>query len=122
MFPFQRLTVWQRAHNVGVALIRARVGPLRADPLVAEAIRSAISVVSNIAEGAGSDSPAQCSRYLGIARASAHELEAQLLLGRDSGVLSSAAASVMIDQTVEVRRMLIALQRRVAAQRAGSPR
>ena len=40
--------------------------------------RSAISVVSNIAEGAGSNSDGNFVRFLGYARASNKELQAQL--------------------------------------------
>lgn len=42
--------------------------------------RAAISVASNIAEGAGSNSCKQNIRFLGIARASNHELLAQVMI------------------------------------------
>ena len=45
--------------------------------------RAAISVVSNIAEGAGSDSDKQWKRFLNISRGSNTELHAQLLIISD---------------------------------------
>ena len=42
--------------------------------------RAAISVVSNIAEGIGSSSKPQQTKFLKIARASNHELHAQVLI------------------------------------------
>ena len=45
--------------------------------------RSAISVASNIAEGAGSSSRTQFIKFLKIARASNHELHAQLEIIND---------------------------------------
>ncbi len=45
--------------------------------------RAALSVASNIAEGAGSGSDRQFKRYLAIARASANEAQAQLTILTD---------------------------------------
>ena len=47
--------------------------------------RAAISVVSNIAEGAGSGTNKQFVKFLGIARGSNHEVTAQLLILSDLG-------------------------------------
>ena len=50
--------------------------------------RAAISVVSNICEGAGMGSDRQFARYLKIARASVNELQGQLLVADDLGLIS----------------------------------
>lgn len=49
--------------------------------------RAAISVVSNIAEGAGSRTKKQYAHFLGIARGSNHELLAQLMILSDIGAI-----------------------------------
>lgn len=49
--------------------------------------RAAISVVSNICEGASSGNDRQFARYLTIARASTHELHGQLAIVSDLGLL-----------------------------------
>lgn len=59
--------------------------------------RAAISVVSNIAEGAASGSNKQFARFLGIARGSNNECYAQLLILNDIEAISSGA-----DLTVQV--------------------
>ncbi len=51
--------------------------------------RSAISVVSNIAEGTAQDSNKQCLRFLGYARASNTELQSQIALLSDIGKLNT---------------------------------
>ena len=48
-----------------------------------QAKRAAVSVVSNIAEGLGSSTKPQTKKFLHIARASNHELHAQILIIRD---------------------------------------
>ncbi len=53
--------------------------------------RSAISVVSNIAEGAGNGTNKQFVKFLNIARGSNHEVHAQLLILSDLGYISDTA-------------------------------
>jgi four helix bundle protein len=55
--------------------------------LTSQIRRSAISVPSNIAEGAARGTPAEFVRFLQISRASLMELDTQLLLGKDLGLL-----------------------------------
>ncbi len=51
--------------------------------------RSAISIPSNIAEGAGRNNNGEFKHFLGIAAGSTYELETQLLLSEQFGFLSS---------------------------------
>lgn len=55
--------------------------------LAAQMRRSAISVPSNIAEGAARGSNAEYARFLLIARGSLMELDTQLWIARDLGLL-----------------------------------
>ena len=60
--------------------------------------RAAISVVSNIAEGAGSNSDGNFVRFLGYARASNKELQAQLEILARLSVNNIESLDVKVDQ------------------------
>jgi len=70
--------------------------------------RAAVSIPSNIAEGAARNSRKELVQYLHIAMGSVAELETQLLLARRMGFLSE---SKLLDTLDEVRKMLVALLR-----------
>ena len=54
--------------------------------------RSAVSVPSNIAEGAARNGSKEFLHFLGIARGSLSELETQIVIAREIGYLSDTAA------------------------------
>ena len=72
-----------------------------------------MAVPANIVEGSSFESSAQFARFLGIAHASANELDYHLLFASDLGALPAAQAEALQAGVVEVRRMLSALQRRL---------
>ena len=78
--------------------------------------RSAVSIPSNIAEGAARMTTGELMQFLGIARGSLAELETQLVLAARLGLLGQAGDSS--DQLTRVGKLLSAsirsLQRRAA--------
>ena len=115
MHPYQRLVVWQRAHALAASLYEAAAldDAPRYRALVDQIRRCAASTAANIAEGAGSGSQSSFARYLGIALASAHELESHLLLARDVGCATSENSARYAVSIESIKRMLTVLQRRV---------
>ena len=81
--------------------------------LQAQARRAAISISSNIAEGAGRGTYGDYIRFMRIAIGSCNEVESLFQVGIRLGVLGEAAQSAVTAMTCDVRRMLVGLIRTV---------
>src|SRR5579875_40637 len=77
--------------------------------------RAAISVISNIAEGHGRGSQAQLVQFLFIARGSAFEVEAQLLLAKELRFADVETIGRCESLCGEVSRMLHSMVRKLRA-------
>lgn len=82
MHNFRKLNIWQEAMDVAqeVYVVSTKLPAEERYNLGSQLKRSAVSVPSNIAEGAGRNTNGEFNQFLGIATASSYELETQLLL------------------------------------------
>ena len=71
--------------------------------------RSAISIPSNIAEGAGRNSKKEFRNFLGIANGSLNELNTQLELSKRLGFINEEVLKKVFDLGNEVQKMIYAL-------------
>jgi four helix bundle protein len=71
----------------------------------------------NIAEGCGRLDNAELHKFLQIACGSASELEYHFLLAKDLGYLAQPAFESIHEQLLDLKRMLVAISRKVAAER-----
>ena len=83
--------------------------------------RTAESIVLNIVEGCGGTSQREFARFLDISIKSSVELEAQLELAKDYGVLSPLRWKNVSLQVIDVRRMLCGLRSTVLESAASNP-
>lgn len=72
--------------------------------------RAAVSIPSNIAEGAARESSADYAHFLTIAIASASEVDTQLEISRRLEFLSDPIAEQLVDQVNQISRMLVSLR------------
>ncbi len=106
MANFTQLRVWHAANQqvAGIATITVGFGDL-----ASQIRRAAISVSSNIAEGAGRGNDGDYARFLSIARGSNDEVAAQLHICQALGL----EVTERLQQNASVGKMLTALIRRL---------
>lgn len=82
MHQYKKLEIWQRAVELAVMVYQASEAfPLEERyGLTSQITRSAVSVSSNIAEGAGRNTNKDFNNFLGFALGSLFEVETQLII------------------------------------------
>jgi|GEM_PF-659915 len=106
MKDYKELDVWQRS----IRLVVAVYGLLRDFPpeerfgLADQIKRSAVSIPSNIAEGAGRHGSKEFAKFLTIACGSSNELETQLIIAQKLGV--AAAVDAILAELFIIRKQL----------------
>jgi four helix bundle protein len=119
---FEDLVAWQKARALAGAIYSVtRQNPLAGDRgLSTQMQKSAVSVMSNIAEGFERGSPAEFHRFLFTAKASCAEVRSQIYVAYDVGYLDRPEFARLLKQTEEVGRILGGLRVSVARQRTRS--
>ena len=84
---FEDLDVWKRASRWAVRIYQ-ELGNCRDYGLKDQMTRAAVSIASNIAEGAERSSTADFIRFLNIAKGSAAELRTQVYIAERIGILN----------------------------------
>lgn len=114
MHNFRRLLVWQKAHaaTVGIERLASQIPRRDNAELISQLRRAAFSVPTNIVHACGRVSDAEFARYLGIACASAKEVEYHLQLAADTDRAPRDKVVQYQADMVEIQKMLTALIRR----------
>jgi four helix bundle protein len=84
---FQELVVWKKSIELALSVYRltAQFPDVERFGLTNQMRRAAVSISSNIAEGAGRATNGEFLQFLGIARGSNFELESQCVIARGLG-------------------------------------
>ena len=72
-----------------------------------------MSIPTNIVEGRRKKSEKEFARFLEIALNSGFELEYQLIVGQDIGVISDEDYALLLRGVIEVRKMIYGLLRKL---------
>ena len=119
MRDFRELKVWQKAHQLVLAIYRTTGGFPKGEMygLTSQSRRASASIPANIAEGCARATDADFARFLQNALGSASELEYHLILARDLGYLAVSEHQPLEDQVVEVKKMLSSFIARLRSER-----
>lgn len=107
MHKVEDLKVWIKSMEIVVTIYKLTENFPKEEKfgLVSQIRRCAVSIPSNIAEGAGRSTKGEFRNFLSIANGSAYELFTQILLSQRLNILSKDSAAVILDQVVEIQKM-----------------
>ena len=108
MHNFKELRVWKEAIELAKLVYKtsARFPEVEKYGLKSQVNRAAVSVPSNIAEGAGRGSNKEFAQFLKIALGSAHEVETQMILAEAFGYVTETENKQLMQQKADVQKML----------------
>ena len=102
---FEDLEVWQRACRVAVRVYEVLQG-CKDYGLKDQMTRSAVSIGSNIAEGAERDSTAEFIRFLHVAKGSAAELRTQAYIASRVKIIPDPVQRELVDELKSISSMI----------------
>src|SRR5579871_2572584 len=103
MHNLKELKIWNKAIDltVDVYKVTASFPSDERFGLISQSRRSAVSIPSNIAEGAGRNSKKEFANFLGIANGFSYELQTQLVISNRLSLLDDATLNDLLTQIDE---------------------
>lgn len=102
---FEDLEVWKQACRLATRIYR-ETKDWRDYGLKDQMTRSAVSIPSNIAEGAERDSKQEYIRFIHIAKGSAAELRTQLYIAGNIGLLDNSIVKELVSELKHISATL----------------
>lgn len=111
MHNFREFKVWKKGIDLAVEIykitnsfpVEERFG------LTAQIRRCTVSISSNFAEGCGRKTDKDLSNFLSISLGSQYELETQLVIANEVGILDSASFDRLLKELNEIQKMTYSL-------------
>lgn len=107
MHNFKELKIWQKALSLSVDVYKVTALFPKEDRfgLISQIKRSAVSIPSNIAEGAGRNSVKEFLYFLSVANGSSYELQTQLLISNKLNFLKDDLLENILIELDEIQKM-----------------
>ena len=113
MNNLKELKIWQKAIDLSVEVykITSHFPSDERFGLTSQARRAAVSISSNIAEGAGRTSTKEFNYFLGIANGSSFELQTQLVIASRLSFIGIEDLNSLLSQIDELQKMNYGFQK-----------
>ena len=117
MHKFEQLKIWQKAMDIVEKCYHVSEEFPKEEKfgLTSQLRRSAVSIPSNISEGAGRNTNGEFKQFLGIANGSSFELLTQLYLSKRLNLISEESVRPIIGEVIEITKMNFSLQKNLTS-------
>jgi len=111
MHNLKELKIWHKAMELTTEVYRLTANFPKEEKygLTSQIRRAAVSIPSNIAEGAGRNSNKEFVHFLAISNGSSYELQTQLLLCKNFKLIDTGL-ELILDQIDQIQKMNYSLQ------------
>lgn len=113
MNNYKDLKIWQKSVDLAVRVYEITKDFPKEEVygLTSQMRRSAVSISSNIVEGAGRNSKKEFNNFLGISNGSSCELETQMIIAQRTNLIDQSVLMSVQQQIEEIQKMNWSLKR-----------
>ena len=113
MHNFKELNSWKEAKDFSILVykVTSKFPSSQIYEISSQIKRAAVSIPSNIAEGAGRHTDKDFSRFIAIALGSSFELETQLIIANELDYIENQKFLELIQKLSKVQKMLVNFQK-----------
>jgi four helix bundle protein len=113
MHNLKGFKIWHKAIDLSVEVYKATEKFPREETygLTSQIRRAAVSIASNIAEGAGRNSNTEFVYFLAISNGSSYELQTQIIISNKLGLMSEESMNSLLIKVDENQKMNYQLQK-----------
>jgi four helix bundle protein len=107
MHNLKELKIWNKALDLTVEIYKATEKFPKEETygLTSQIRRAAVSVPSNISEGAGRNAKGELKQFLGIANGSAYEVQTQLIISNRLNLIDDVTLEPLLNKIDEIQKM-----------------
>lgn len=115
MRKYKDLIIWQRSVKLATEIykITSDFPTEEKYGLISQMRKCAVSIPSNIAEGAGRSSDKEYRRFLDIAYGSAYELETQIFISFNLDFIEKESFQVLTKEIDEIQKMIFSFSKQL---------